>query len=428
MFNQKYFVKILGFAVVSFTATFLRPMAPNASMPQYFASSRAAQLGLGQQAGAAVDVQLPKAQMSSEKFKNFEQEFMQPAQTSRLRRQSVGSGMFKGTMPRLMSQKEAYKIMGLSEQATIEQKKAAYRELAKKYHPDIAGAQSTAKMQELQAAYDLVKNQAAHNASSESTSNKQSSGSQQSDNTEQHNDLTDQLYHAIRTQNVELVRILLEQGANPDGFVFMFDFKQPILKIALERGNYNIVKLLLDAGAKNNLGEALREAIRVGRLDLFDLLVLYGALVEEEMFNELMSDRFSFGAQFDDRTIKLINSKVFSQVCEKNPKLITDSIEKGYRIYKSVWRDNLDKISYDIIPTLLYGDKDVLSGLTANDVRAWYAKVNKSTEKNEKLEENRQLALKAMRDWCRYEGEPYEKDWKYILDEKIRATLRFFNL
>lgn len=50
-----------------------------------------------------------------------------------------------------------YKIFGLNKTATEEEIKKRYRELAKKYHPDVnKGSDATAKMQEIQEAYYIL--------------------------------------------------------------------------------------------------------------------------------------------------------------------------------------------------------------------------------------------------------------------------------
>ena len=53
-----------------------------------------------------------------------------------------------------MSKKSWYEILGVTPNASAEEVKHAYRSLAKKYHPDIAGPQSASKMQEINDAKD----------------------------------------------------------------------------------------------------------------------------------------------------------------------------------------------------------------------------------------------------------------------------------
>ena len=63
--------------------------------------------------------------------------------------------------------KNPYEVLGLSEQASFEEVKKRYRELVKKYHPDILMGRgeseemiekSTRKLQEINEAYETIKN------------------------------------------------------------------------------------------------------------------------------------------------------------------------------------------------------------------------------------------------------------------------------
>ena len=55
-----------------------------------------------------------------------------------------------------MTKNEALSILGLGRKFTQEEAKIAYRKLARKYHPDIAGAAFNQKFAQINEAYDLI--------------------------------------------------------------------------------------------------------------------------------------------------------------------------------------------------------------------------------------------------------------------------------
>lgn len=57
-----------------------------------------------------------------------------------------------------MTMKSPYEILGVSERATLEEIEAAYKRLAKQLHPDVGGEKSKEAFQELNAAYQILKN------------------------------------------------------------------------------------------------------------------------------------------------------------------------------------------------------------------------------------------------------------------------------
>jgi DnaJ-class molecular chaperone len=56
----------------------------------------------------------------------------------------------------ILTKTEALNELGLSENYTDEELKKTYRAMARKYHPDVAGLDSTQKFKDIKMAYDLL--------------------------------------------------------------------------------------------------------------------------------------------------------------------------------------------------------------------------------------------------------------------------------
>ena len=55
-----------------------------------------------------------------------------------------------------MTRESAVQILGLSRNYTMEDVKVAYKKLARKYHPDIAGSEYTDKFAQINEAYEFI--------------------------------------------------------------------------------------------------------------------------------------------------------------------------------------------------------------------------------------------------------------------------------
>ncbi|KAF8536847.1 ankyrin repeat-containing domain protein [Trichophaea hybrida] len=101
------------------------------------------------------------------------------------------------------------------------------------------------------------------------------------------------LHVACKRQNVPLVKLLLESGADLGARQ-----NQDVLSEACKTGNEHIVKLLLESDVRTNAlslqyGDALQEACKISNKRLVDLLLVHGANVNEVTANEVTGKRTS---------------------------------------------------------------------------------------------------------------------------------------
>ena len=88
------------------------------------------------------------------------------------------------------------------------------------------------------------------------------------------------LHHAVYFEHLDVVKILVKNGANLEGT----NLAESPLQIAIARQNHAISKYLLENGAKVNADNhgfypPLMNAVQDGRVDLVKLLISHGALV-----------------------------------------------------------------------------------------------------------------------------------------------------
>ena len=86
---------------------------------------------------------------------------------------------------------------------------------------------------------------------------------------------------AILSKNAEIIKMLSERGAQVDE-----DWSDPpSLVEAVETGDADIVKLLLEHGAKQGIGWAMTNAIRSEQAEIIQMLSEHGAQVNDELYD-----------------------------------------------------------------------------------------------------------------------------------------------
>jgi hypothetical protein len=86
------------------------------------------------------------------------------------------------------------------------------------------------------------------------------------------------LYLAVQEGHIEVVNALIAAGAKVDHFEYGYGSYTPLCA-AIDSGNMAIFTILMNAGAKPNIGEPLHCAVRKGRGSMANALIIAGAKV-----------------------------------------------------------------------------------------------------------------------------------------------------
>ncbi|HSW75861.1 MAG TPA: ankyrin repeat domain-containing protein [Candidatus Saccharimonadales bacterium] len=273
MLYHQFSLKILGIVILSFCTHRVTAMV-KVPVTQYAPTIH--QLGLKSQVPMIDAQQVSKAQVSPEVMQRVKTELMQSEQPiwNRSAGFSTSAGvfrpsrpaLFRATVPRLMTRSEALQTLGISDGATPQEIKAAYKTAALKAHPDTGG--SDVAMQKINEAYQI--------AQGKDEESDQTGASVQEERSpfaypadydtaffKYKKDEYDpdyrwwkrynaplqpaSLLHAIDDENVAAVQNFIRSGVDINKASF------PPIMLAVKVGNPEIVKALLDAGADPNI-------------------------------------------------------------------------------------------------------------------------------------------------------------------------------
>ena len=91
------------------------------------------------------------------------------------------------------------------------------------------------------------------------------------------------LAYATTKDKLELVKVLLEEGADPNRRCLAHVGSGHYLRQSARSASLEMTKALLEHGAKIKYSGAIQEAARLGRLDVLELLSEYGADLDETL-------------------------------------------------------------------------------------------------------------------------------------------------
>ena len=91
------------------------------------------------------------------------------------------------------------------------------------------------------------------------------------------------LAYAVVKDHIQLTKFLLDEGADPNRRCLAHTGSGHYLRQSVKSSSLEIIKILLQHGARIQLSGAIREAARLGRVDVLELLLNNGADVNETL-------------------------------------------------------------------------------------------------------------------------------------------------
>ena len=191
---------------------------------------------------------------------------------------------------------------------------------------------------------------------------------------------------AILDKNTEIIRILSEHGAQVDEI----DWPYPPLVEAVEKVDADVVKLLLEHGAKQGMGWAIKEAIFNKHTEIIQVFSEYGAQVDEDRFDlppllvavekgdaDIVKLLLQHGAQ------QGLDQAITNAIFDKNAEIIRILSEHGAQVDEMDWLytplvEAVDKGDADIVKLLLeHGAKQGIDQAITNAINNKNVKIIK---------------------------------------------------
>ena len=91
------------------------------------------------------------------------------------------------------------------------------------------------------------------------------------------------LAYAVVKDQIQLTQFLLDEGADPNRRCLAHTGSGHYLRQSVKSSSLEITKTLLQHGARTQVSGAIQEAAKLGRVDVLDLLLNYGADVNETL-------------------------------------------------------------------------------------------------------------------------------------------------